>query len=83
MPYALQPACAVPGCPNRKPCPEHRRKDSRRGSRGYDSPEWKATRLAFLAANPVCVDCGGPSEHADHVVARRDGGTDDPENLRN
>jgi 5-methylcytosine-specific restriction protein A len=65
---------------------EHRREqDARRGTaaeRGYDA-RWQAKRDQFLAEHPICLTpgCGKRATVAHHKIRRRDGGTDDPENL--
>jgi len=56
-------------------------------ARGYDS-RWERNARAFLAANPICVwvtplgPCNKRSEHADHVIPRKDGGSDSWSNLQ-
>lgn len=80
--------CSYPGCPESvsvgRMCAAHARAvDRARGTaveRGY-GPEWREISRAFLRANPWCK-CGKPSRHTDHIVAKRDGGTDDPSNLQ-
>jgi 5-methylcytosine-specific restriction endonuclease McrA len=86
MPFALQPACPVAGCRQRKPCPEHRPQTKPRPSaaaRGYDR-KWRLVRAAFLKANGWCIEpgCGLPATEADHVIALKDGGTHSWSNLR-
>ena len=50
--------------------------------RGYDAA-WERLRRAVLARDPVCVACYQlPSRHVDHIVPRRAGGSDEPENLQ-
>lgn len=34
---------------------------------GYDS-QWEKVRRMHLRGNPVCVACGAPGEHVDHIV---------------
>jgi 5-methylcytosine-specific restriction protein A len=66
-----------------------REHDQRRGtaaSRGYDA-RWRKTRLLFLRANPLCVMCAVaglvvPATDVHHVIAKRDGGTDEESNLQ-
>jgi 5-methylcytosine-specific restriction protein A len=66
-----------------------RRHDAQRGTaaqRGYGG-RWQRVRLMYLRANPLCVECAaqGRTEAAtdvDHIVARRNGGTDDWDNLQ-
>ena len=63
--------------------------DARRGSssaRGYGG-RWKRLRVAILNRDPFCLiatHCNGtaPSVEVDHIVAKRDGGTDDEGNLQ-
>lgn len=44
---------------------------------------WRQLRAEVLARDPMCRDCGrAPSKHADHVIAKRDGGADHVSNLR-
>jgi 5-methylcytosine-specific restriction protein A len=71
--------CSWPGCaaildqPGR--CTEHRRPGwdewkARGGSRGYDTPEWKRLRRAYLDEHPVCERCPAPAaqvHHRDHA----------------
>lgn len=53
----------------------------RDGRRGGES--WEARRKRILARDPVCRKCKErKSSHVDHVVAKRDGGTDDDSNLQ-
>jgi len=50
----------------------------------YRTAEWRRLRAIVLARDPVCRTprCGRPSSHVDHVTPRREGGSDDPLNLR-
>lgn len=88
--------CAVPGCPNLVSgsayCDEHRPKgDDERESaavRGYDR-RWQRLRLMYLREHPVCVDPFGDhgltvvaATEVDHIVPKRDGGSDDYKNLQ-
>ena len=66
---------------------DHRECDRHRGSsteRGYGA-RWQRYRLQFLRANPLCVDCLPdritPAKEVHHIVAKRDGGKDDYDNL--
>lgn len=91
-------ACVHPGCrgivrdgvcsvcgPGRA----SRAHDEQRGSaasRGYDR-RWRAKRLAYLRKHPLCVECAGAgltvaATDVDHIIAKRDGGTDDEGNLQ-
>lgn len=63
--------CAQPGCGaivHRGYCATHRvvamPKRESAAMRGYDRV-WRVKRLAYLRANPLCVEC----EQAGHVVA--------------
>jgi len=50
------------------------------GAYGHD---WRKTRAIVLARDPICVSCHrNPSVVADHITPRRQGGSDDPSNLR-
>lgn len=45
--------------------------------------DWRALRAEVLARDPICVDCRArESTHADHIVAKRDGGRDEASNLQ-
>lgn len=43
----------------------------------YRSPAWRAMREAHLKANPWCVVCGRPANHADHITNFASGGRED------
>jgi 5-methylcytosine-specific restriction protein A len=66
-------------------CPKHRRPSAR--TRGYDR-SWQRKRDAFLAAHRWCERCFAegrghiPARQVDHILAKRDRGTDDDANLR-
>jgi 5-methylcytosine-specific restriction protein A len=60
---------------------EHRHNNRSFDRQFYQSKEWRRVRNAFIAANPKCVQCGGPSNIADHIVRIKDGG--DPLNWSN
>jgi 5-methylcytosine-specific restriction protein A len=90
MATLLASPCRTPRCPERAGpgglCAAHRRRYERRpqrvaDKRFYASPGWRALRAFVLARDPRC-DCGGPSEQADHIVPRSQGGSDDPSNLK-
>jgi 5-methylcytosine-specific restriction enzyme A len=51
--------------------------DRRDANRFYSSTVWRRLRASFLAANPLCEDCGAkgliePAVHVHHVKERRD-----------
>jgi 5-methylcytosine-specific restriction protein A len=62
--------------------------DRERGSsaaRGYGG-RWQSVRRMFLRSSPVCVDCKAQgavtaATEAHHVIARRNGGSDEESNL--
>lgn len=44
---------------------------------------WEATRKRILARDGfVCVVCGSPATHVDHIVPKAAGGTDEESNLQ-
>jgi len=47
----------------------------------YQSSAWRTLRNAFINANPYCAKCGDKATVADHIVRRKDGGTDTFNNL--
>ncbi|CAM5600868.1 hypothetical protein SSPIM334S_02383 [Streptomyces spiroverticillatus] len=49
---------------------------------GGSSSEWRRVRAAVLAAEPLCRTCGEPATTADHIVPRKHGGDDRPDNLQ-
>lgn len=75
--------CNNPGCPaivrvgNR--CPAHQAAGhNRHGS----TRAWRKLRAEVLERDGwTCRYCGGVATHADHVVARANGGPDSPANL--
>jgi 5-methylcytosine-specific restriction protein A len=88
MPFSPPHACATPGCPalvprgraRCEPCSKKAQAQDveLRGTareRGYDSA-WKARRLAFLRAHPLCRLCEEkglcePARVVDHVVPHK------------
>lgn len=90
MPHSAPHPCNYPACPRvtrERFCPDHAtRVDHGRlnaSRRGYTSAAWRALRASILMRDPLCRSChGAPSTHADHVVARANGGTDAPSNLQ-
>lgn len=68
------PGCTAPAPAGHSKCDTHRlaqRKthDAHRPNahrRGYDR-RWRATRTAYLAANPRCVVCDQPATDVDHI----------------
>lgn len=95
MPARAATFCLKPGCTELAAaggyCAGHRRAGGKRPSaakRGYGR-QWRRTRARYLAANPLCVD---PYKlhgdiivaafHVDHIIPRRDGGGNSPDNLQ-
>jgi 5-methylcytosine-specific restriction protein A len=79
-------------------CPKHRKSNERqydrqRGSataRGY-GPRWQRLRLRILQRDAyLCQECKragrlnpvGKSGHVDHIIPKREGGTDEDTNLQ-
>lgn len=86
MPYAPLGPCRVPGCPNRSNCAVHaveRAPDTRPSAsqRGYGR-DWKVVRDKHLREYPWCAVCGQTGTDVDHIVPRKQGGTDAPGNLQ-
>lgn len=79
--------CGQPGCPNlttNRYCPTHAHLDT--GQRG-STRTWRSTRTHVINTHgltcAICLQPVHPDDvHIDHVVTKRDGGTDDPDNLR-
>ena len=49
--------------------------------RGYDR-RWQAIRAAILADHPLCAECSALATDVDHIVPRRQGGSDHESNLQ-
>lgn len=70
--------CAVPGCPQIRPCSVHGRR-SRNGS----TWQWRTIRARILERDQgVCQLCGDRATQVDHIVPRIEGGTDNDANLQ-
>ena len=94
-PTAPPHACGNRACGRLAPrgeryCPECRTQrdqayNAARGSstdQGYGAT-WRRLRLLILARDPVCRRCHrNPSTEVDHIVAKKDGGTNDEQNLQ-
>lgn len=91
-PFAAPHGCAQPGCPTLLPsgqgarCAVHRRSPwvqrESAARRGYGHA-WRQLRARVLLRDRgVCVLCGAPATHVDHVVPKSQGGADDEANLR-
>lgn len=94
MPSMPARPCSQAGCPNRaipgsSRCEVHAKKRKRESERrrpsaakrGYDG-KWRRIRAAYLRKHPNCVVCDEPATTVDHIISRRDGGTDRWENLQ-
>lgn len=87
MPSRQAPACFVPTCRNRQPCPEHRPKNAPGRIRGR---KLQRIRTAILSVQPICTVCAETlplhlqrvSEQLDHITPLSQGGDDRRENLR-
>ena len=83
--------CMVFGCPNLVftpnvyRCPEHQREYLKQWEKPrdvkYTSAMWRKRSKIFLAHNATCARCGEASEIAHHVYRKREGGSDDEDNL--
>lgn len=86
--------CLAPACPRivrgTPRCPAHQRehqaqRERNRPSaqaRGYGGAWARLSRSVIERDAGICYLCGLPgADTADHIVAKRNGGTDDPDNL--
>jgi len=83
MPTALPHPCAVRNCPGLtrdRFCNAHARAYNRTRDTHYSSRAWRRTRARALSLAPVC-SCGNEATEVHHIVARADGGADEPGNL--
>lgn len=76
------------------PCDQHRRQAARAKDtktpeerRFYSSAAWQKIRADQLRREPLCRDCSQEgitreATVADHIIPRRQGGSDDPSNLQ-
>lgn len=96
MARAPRRPCKHPGCaeltysPTRL-CEIHRKEAHKAYTRYNRTPEerrfyasktWKQIRAKQLFASPSCMECGKPANIVDHLIPRKDGGSDEPANLR-
>ena len=81
-PTAPARPCTQPGCPalvdGGGRCPKHRQRGAPIDT-FYSSRQWRRFRAAFLAAHPLCEDCGKqgrlrPAVEVAHIIPRRQGG---------
>lgn len=83
---ATAPAKPCTTC-HRQHCTQHvKRWDPKyRGTRGYNTTEWRRLSAQVMAEEPNCAACGLPGRHddaADHIIERKDGGQDVRSNLQ-
>ena len=97
-PCSGSPTCRYLGddCPVHGKTVKRKTYDQARGPgwRRYGGPEWEATKAFVKARDPYCMwgslerdgvalgSCVEPTHTAAHLVSRRDGGSDLPENCR-
>ena len=95
MPTRPGKTCLTPGCPNVVRDPrasrcrvhdlaykaEHERARKSSAARGYGG-KWAKLRRKFLEVFPTCILCSARATDVDHIIAKRDGGSDDWGNLR-
>ncbi len=76
--------CTIPGCPNLAidgRCPVHTPQRPSRISDGYDQ-DWIKLSKAILVAYPRCAACGDHATMVDHIIPKKQGGTNDLSNLQ-
>src|SRR6266566_5633471 len=57
MPTSPASPCASPGCPNRRPCPEHGRRVGNPTDRQLDTRAWRRFSRYERTRQPLCQDC--------------------------
>jgi 5-methylcytosine-specific restriction endonuclease McrA len=86
MPSLPHRPCRQIGCRYSTPCDVHgvRRPfaASPTSTPFYKSAAWRALRAQVLAEEPTCRACGERASVADHITARRMGGSNDRANLQ-
>lgn len=91
MPTRPASPCTHQPCPSLVPgggaCPTHGRARYRGSStkQGYGSTWRNGPRAEVMATEHCCRMCGAhgqPDDHADHIVPRRQGGSDERANLQ-
>ena len=80
------PRCAAPAVRGAY-CPRHWVRlglaaDQARRSAHYRTPTWLNLKALVLREQPLCAVCGHRARAVDHIVERRDGGTDARANLQ-
>ena len=82
--------CTYPGCGNlthKRRCKEHERAYERLRAphqRYYQTAEWRRLRKVVIERDKgLCQECGAENaRQVAHIIARRQGGPDEPHNLR-
>ncbi len=87
MPYRPASPCTYGHCPALVPgggrCPKHRVQHNRGSSsqQGYGGA-WRKVRQQVKDEEPFCRRCGAPTTDVDHIIPRRQGGSDARSNLQ-
>lgn len=90
MPTKAPRPCAEPGCPNLVTkdgvyrCEDHYRPYMNQWKKPRDvdyGKGWALKSKMFLRAHPDCERCGEKAVLAHHIIRKRDGGSDDDDNL--
>ena len=73
QPYATtRRLCSTPRCSNLQPCSQHHRKPfagaRRTNAAFFTTGRWKRGRVAHLAAEPMCRQCGSVASVVDHII---------------
>lgn len=86
MPYRAPTACTQPGC-RAVTYRSHRCLDHQPPPRpspykqGYDHA-WQKTRIEHLSIEPQCRNCGRVANEVDHIIPKRQRGSNDHSNLQ-
>ena len=76
MPRAALRPCTHPGCRalvrGESRCPSHPYLRSARIPDAFlQTGRWRGLRAVYLKRHPLCVHCGAPAAHVDHIVSRQ------------
>ncbi len=91
----MHPGCPFPAVPHSSMCDKHTRERQQRldaarppaPKRGYGN-NWRKMRARVLSKHPWCADpyqahtTPVPATDVDHIISKREGGTDDENNLQ-
>ena len=79
-------ACSQPGCPylafQAGRCKQHQLGPRLSPTRRGYGAKWQRIRAEHLQMEPWCRACGVPATDVDHIVPKRQGGSDDHSNLQ-